>query len=433
MNLVQITPGAGGMYCGNCFRDNALVAALRQQGHSTLMIPLYLPMTLDEEDQSTGTPIFFSGVNVYLEQQSSFFRNAPNWLHKLLASPRLLKWASGRAAKTRAEDVGELTISMLRGEEGNQARELDELIAWLKPQPKPDAICLSNAMLVGLARKLKQELGSPIVCMLQGEDAFLDAMTSPTREEVWKTLADRCKDVDLFLAPSRYFGDLMTRRLGLPKEKVHVLFNGINLDGYDKTVIPPSPNHPPVIGYFARMCKDKGLDTLVEAFLLLKQRNRVPLLKLRVGGGCGPTDEPFVQQLKERIQRAGHLSSVEFRPNVTREEKLQFYRGLNVFSVPAVYGEAFGLYVIESLAAGVPVVQPRTASFPELVEATGGGALFEPGKAEALADTIEKLLLEDDLRRDLAQAGHHSVHSRFGIDHMATELAGLFERSLPRR
>ncbi|HUR44250.1 MAG TPA: hypothetical protein VMZ27_00145, partial [Candidatus Saccharimonadales bacterium] len=142
MRIVQITPGAGGMYCGNCFRDNALVAELRKGGHETLMVPLYLPMTLDEEDQSTGTPIFFGGISVYLEQKSALFRNMPGWVHNVLSSPKLLKWAAGKAAKTKAADVGELTLSMLQGEEGNQARELDEFIAWLKGQPKPDVICL---------------------------------------------------------------------------------------------------------------------------------------------------------------------------------------------------------------------------------------------------------------------------------------------------
>src|SRR3954454_6158054 len=132
MTIIQITPGAGAMYCGNCFRDNALVAALRKMGHEVLMVPLYLPLTLDEADQSAGTPIFFSGISVFLEQQSALFRQAPDWFHNLLASPTLLKWAAGRAAKTRPEELGDLTLSMLRGEEGNQARELTQLIDWLK-------------------------------------------------------------------------------------------------------------------------------------------------------------------------------------------------------------------------------------------------------------------------------------------------------------
>src|SRR3982750_1142392 len=132
MTIVQITPGAGAMYCGLCIRDNALVTILRRMGHNVVMVPLYLPLTLDEENQSAGTPIFFSGINVYLEQKSAWFRQAPGWLHRILASPKLLKLLGGMAGRTRASDVGELTVSMLCGEEGNQAREVDELLAWLK-------------------------------------------------------------------------------------------------------------------------------------------------------------------------------------------------------------------------------------------------------------------------------------------------------------
>ncbi|HEY1174080.1 MAG TPA: glycosyltransferase family 4 protein [Verrucomicrobiae bacterium] len=426
MNIVQITPGAGGMYCGNCFRDNAMVAAWRKQGHNTLMIPLYLPMTLDEEDQSKGVPTFFNGVNVYLEQQSAWYRSAPKWLHKILASPILLKLASGRAAKTQATDVVDIAISMLKGEEGNQARELEELIAYLKPQNHPDAISLSNAMLIGLARRMKQELKSSVVCMLQGEDAFIDSMPEEGSNAMWRLLAERAKEVDLFIAPSRYFGERMMAKMQIPANKLKVVYNGINLAGYPTTVPPISTNTAPVIGFFARMCKDKGLDSVVEAFLSLKQRNRVPGLKLKIGGGCGPSDEPFVEQLKMRLQRAGFIGDVSFHPNLSREEKLEFFQGLSVFTVPALYGEAFGLYVIESLASGVPVVQPRVASFPELVETTGGGALYEPGSPGALANALEATLIDTRHLRTMAETGHRMVHSRFSIESMAEHMAKAF-------
>src|SRR5439155_14993766 len=104
MKIIQITPGAGAMYCGNCLRDNALVTALRKMGHDALMVPLYLPLTLDEGDQSAGTPIFFSGINVYLQQKLPLFSQAPDWFHNLFASRPLLKWAAGKAAKTRPEE-----------------------------------------------------------------------------------------------------------------------------------------------------------------------------------------------------------------------------------------------------------------------------------------------------------------------------------------
>ena len=234
LNLLQLTPGAGAMYCGGCLRDNALVAALRKLGHQGLMVPLYLPLTLDEEDQSAGTPVFFSGINVYLAQKAALFRGAPGWLRDLFASPRLLKWAAGKAAKTRAADLGELTLSMLRGEAGNQAREIEDLIAWLKTQPKPDVLCLSNALLIGMARRLKSELDVPVACTLQGEDFFLDGLPESHRAACWRTLSERAAEVDLFIAPSRYFGNLMRERLGLPADRVRVVReNGINLDGYD--------------------------------------------------------------------------------------------------------------------------------------------------------------------------------------------------------
>jgi len=426
VNIIQITPGAGGMYCGNCFRDNAMVAALRKLGHDVTMIPLYLPMTLDEDDQSRGTPIFFNGINVYLEQKSSFFRNAPEWLHRLLASPWLLKLAGKQAGKTRAEDVSDLTISMLKGEEGNQARELDELIHFLKDHPqKPDVISLSNAMLVGLARRLKSELGCRVVCQLQGEDAFLDSMREPDRTTVWKTMADRARDVDLFIAPSRYFGDNMARRLALPAEKVAVVPNGISLDGYSVGEKRSNPD-PPALGYFTRMCEEKGLHLLVETFINLKRREGFENLKLKIGGGCGPSDERFVARLRRHMKAEGVLKDVEFCPNPDRDTKIAFYRSLSVFCVPALYGEAFGLYLVEAMAAGVPVVQPRHAAFPEIIADSKAGLIAEPN-AGALADGVAKLLSDHDLYATCQQNALNAVREKYNMDAMAEELMKAIE------
>ncbi len=433
MNLLQLSPGAGAMFCGNCLRDNALVAALRAQGHQVLMVPLYLPVTLDETDQSAGMPIFFGGVNVYLEQKSAFFRAAPRWLHDLLSSRRLLDWAAGRAARTRASSVGELTQSMLRGELGNQVRELDQLIAWLKTQPRPDRIFLSNALLLGMARRLRADLGVPVICMLQGEHSLLDALPETEREQCWQIMSQRAAEVDLLVAPSRYFADVMQRRLGVPPDRMRVVYNGINLSGYSpnsparsdplpavrENLAPSRASHPPVLGFFARMCPEKGLDTLIEAYIRIRQRGRMPGLKLRVGGNCGPMDEEFVKPLRRRLEAAGLRQDAEFCPNLDRAAKVEFLRSLSVFSVPALYGEAFGLYVLEALAAGVPLVQPRSGAFPELIEATGGGILCAPGDAQALADGIEGLLLEPSRARALAERGQRVVFEEFTAETMA--------------
>jgi glycosyltransferase involved in cell wall biosynthesis len=180
------------------------------------------------------------------------------------------------------------------------------------------------------------------------------------------------------------------------------------------------------------MCREKGLHTLVDAFILVRKSGRVPNLKLKVGGGCGPSDEVFVQELRAKLSSEGLLEAVEFRPNVSREEKIQFFLGLTAFSVPALYGEAFGLYIIEAMAAGIPVVQPRTASFPELLEATGGGLLCEQGSATALAATLEPLLIEPAKARALGIKGRDSVSKTFSVETMTRNLLGVYGEVISR-
>ena len=429
MRIIQITPGAGGMYCGNCFRDNTLVAEFRRQGHEVLMIPLYLPMTLDEENQSSGIPIFFGGINVYLEQKLPLMGKMPDFLHKQLASPALLKWASRRAAKTRASELGELTLSMIKGEEGRQVREINDLIAYLRQHERPEIISLSNALLAGMARKMKRELNLPVVCTLQGEDYFLDSLPESHRQATWEALSERCRDVDLFIAPSNYFAELMGRRLKISEEKMTVVYNGLKLDGWSPTSTNTSPN-PPVLGFFARMCKEKGLDLLVDAFILLKKRGRIPHLKLHVGGAMGPGDEPFVNDLKLRLQGNGVLGDVTFFSNLTKEQKQQFFRRISVMSVPAMYGEAFGLYLLEAWAAGVPVVQPPAAAFPELIEATGGGVVAKSATPESLAESIEDVLLNESKRTQLGRSARSSMEERFTAETMARSMTEAFARAL---
>ncbi len=424
LRIVQLTPGAGKMYCGACLRDNALVLAMRKMGHTVVMAPMYLPLTLDEDDQSAGTPILFSGINVYLDQQSALYRKAPSWLHRLLAAPFLLRLASGAAGKTRPEELGELTISMLRGEEGNQARELDDVIRWLRSE-KPDVVCLSNSLLVGLARRIRAEVPAPVICSWQGEDFFLDAIPEPHRTTAWRVAAERAAEVDLFISPSHYYGQLMGERLKVRPERIKVVYNGINLDGYQATAPSSKNNGPPVLGYFARMCREKGVDKLVGAFVRLKKRQGLGDLKLRVGGSCGPADQVIVDELRRMLATHQILGDVEFCPNLSHAAKQEFLRSLTVFSVPAPHPEAFGLYLVEAWAAGVPVVQPDHGGFSELLTSTGGGSLFAPRDEDALSDALEKMLRAPEQARTMGEAGRAAVRERFTMEAMAGEFARL--------
>ncbi len=423
MNIVQLTPGTGSFHCGTCLRDHAVVKAMRAMGHSTLMVPLYLPFVTDGEGAGADSEIFYGGVNVYLEQKFSLFRHTPRWLDRIFNSKWLLGFAAKMAGSTDSRMLGPLTISMLKGEEGRQAKELEKLIDWLRTQPRPDVLCLSNGLLVGMARRLKEVFHVPVVCLLQGEDAFLNAMGRWTNE-AWETAAQRSRDVDAFIAVSQYYGDFMGKRLRIAPQRMHIVHNGIPLDGFHPR---EAPLEHPTVGFFARMIPGKGLHLVIDAFIALKKKGSIANLKLKVGGAKTDADEKYVKEQQAKIAAAGYEADASWAFNVTFEEKAEFLRGISLLSVPTVYGESFGMYLLEALACGVPVVQPRSGAFPEIIEATGGGVVYEPNDAKALAGAMEPLLLNVHEARALGERGRQVVLREFNVERMAAKVLSIYE------
>lgn len=424
MRILLLTPGTGSFYCGTCMRDNALAVALRAQGHDAMMVPLYLPPALDEASSAENAPLFYGGINVYLQQKVGLFRKTPRWIDKLFDTPGALKSAASRAGMTQAHELGDMTLSMLQGEDGRQAKELARLSEWLAGDGKPDVVCLSNALLMGLAGQIKRETGALVACTLQGEDTFLDSLDEPYRARSWAAVAEKARDVDAFIAVSRYHADLMTDRAKLPPERVHVVYNGIRLEGYGPH--PAPTDAPPVLGYLARMCPPKGLGTLVDAYILLRKRGQVPGLRLHVAGAQTAGDISYVTGLQVKLAEEGIGDDVRFLPNIERDAKIAFLQSLSALSVPATYGESFGLYILEALAAGVPVVQPRHAVFPELLAATGGGVLCEPDDPASLADALETLLRDRAKAHALGESGRQKILSKFSVEEMARNVANVF-------
>ena len=394
-------------------RDNALATALRARGHDAMLAPLYLPLFLEEE--IPAEPVHMGGINMYLQQKLPLARHTPRPVADLLDRPGLLRWASSLGNMTDASKLGAMTLSMLRGEEGRQAQELDKLCDWVSSLDAPDVIVLANAMLLGTVRKLKERVGAPIACTLQGEAPFLDALSEPYCSEAWATAGERAREVDALVPVSEDYGALMSKRLQLSPERVHTVPNGIDLADYREAPLA-EPAHP-TVGYLARMCADKGLPTLVEAFCSVGRE--IPDARLRVCGVVLREDEALVRRMKARLAEAGLADRSEFLPNVDRAAKLAYLRTLSVLSVPALYGESFGLYLLEAMASGVPVIQPRTAAFPEVLAATGGGELCEPDDPKALAAALVDLLRDEPRRRSLAERGRAAVFDRFGAEHMA--------------
>jgi glycosyltransferase involved in cell wall biosynthesis len=457
MKIAYVTAGAGGMLCGSCIRDNALARALGKRGHDVVLAPIYTPLRTDEENVASDR-VFYGAVNVYLEQKVPALARMPKALHRLLARPGLLRAATASSTSINARALGELTLSMLLGEQGRQARELDELADWLARDLRPDLVHLTNSMLLGMAARLKARTGVPVVCALQGEDIFLDDLEEPWRGQVVATLRRRARDADLLIATCRYYADHMAAYLEVPRERVKVARIGITLEGHDRelaggagaaaTVSGASrgggetgggsatsgrAGDGPSVGYLARICPEKGLHVLIDAFRLLVDRMAGTDVRLRAAGYLGGRDREYFEQVKRQVRDAGLDGRFEYLGEVDRQGKIDFLRGLDLLSVPTVYREPKGLFVLESLANGVPVVLPAHGAFPELVEATGGGVLVEPGSVDALAASIEALLRDPERRRELGRRGREAVFRDYSADATAAETERVYEAVVARR
>jgi glycosyltransferase involved in cell wall biosynthesis len=425
MRIAYITAGAAGMFCGSCMRDNTLVAALARQGHEALLIPTYTPIRTDEPNVSQKR-IFFGGINVYLQQKFSVFRHTPWFLDRLLDFPRLLNWVSRFAVKTQAQELGELTTSMLEGEHGHQRKEVEKVVRWLAEDLRPEVVNLTNALLSGMVHELKRHLSVPVLCSLQGDDIFTEFLPEPYRSRTLTLIRDHCREIDGFIATSGYYADFMAGYFGIPREKIHVVYPGLNLAGHGGR--PARDGKPFTVGYFARICPEKGFHHLVDAFVLLKQMPGTRAVRLHVSGWLGTNNRDWFAEQCKRLEAAGLAGDFLHVECLDHDSKVRFLHDIDVLSVPTSYREPKGLYVLEALANGAPVVQPRHGSFPELIEHTGGGLLVEPENPEQLAAAL-KHLHDDRIRlRELGEKGRAVVRERFHAGRMAEETLRVYNQ-----
>ena len=424
MKIVYLTAGAADMYCGTCLHDNTLAAAMLDAGHDMLLTPLYTPTRTDERNVS-GPRIFFSGINVFLQQKSWLFRHTPWLFDKLFESPRLLRRLTRRATATAPEQLGDLTVSMLLGEEGRQRKELDKLLEWLRNE-KPDVVHLSNSLLMGSTREIRRTLGVPVVCSLSGEDIFIEKLVEPHYARARDALRQRSRDIDVFVALNDYYAEFIANYLGVDRNSIQVIRHGLDARHYEQ-VDRTTDDSVVTIGYLARICADKGLHLLIEAAEQLAQRTDLPPLRFRAAGYLGISDRPYLEEI-EKAMRSHAAVDFEYVGELDLPGKIEFLSGLDIMALPTVYGESKGISALESLAVGTPIVVPDHGVFPELIADTGGGKLFEPGDSAGLAARVAEMLLDPDLTKELGNAGKEAISLRYRADRMAEETLTLYKR-----
>jgi len=428
MRVLSITAGAAGMYCGSCLRDNALAAELLKQGHDVLLVPIYTPTLTDEANVSQHR-VFFGGISVYLEQHVPLFRHTPKLFDRLWDSEAALNMVARRSIAVDPQSLAKLTISMLKGEDGHQRKEMGNLIDWLRNESRFDVVNLPNSLLIALAAPIKRELNIPIFCTLQGEDLFIDGLGEPHRSEALDLIRSNIEFVDGFLAVSEFYAKRMCRDLGIPENKMHVVPLGITFDGFEKRERFASNEF--VVGYFARVAPEKGLHVLCEAYRLLRQRTPERSIRLEVAGYLAPEHREYLAGIERQMKDWGLGEEFQYRGVLDREAKLAFLKGLDVMSVPATYDEPKGMSLLEAMASGVPVVQPRRGSFTEIIERTGGGLLVE-ADAESLALGLQSLIESPLLAAEISERAFAGVREHYSVSNMARRAIEAYSSAASR-
>ena len=427
MNIMHIIPGSGGsFYCGNCLRDSKYVEALRKSDHKVVKLPMYLPLFADEHDLSREIPVFYGAISIYLKQLYPVFRKAPRWFDRALNSKPMLKLASKFAGSTRAKGLEEMTVSMLLGEEGQQKDELQHMVDWIVENCSPDVIHLSNALLLGLAQQLGERLNVPVICSLQDEDVWVDVMKPSARDSVWKLMSKKAEHVTSFISVSDYYAGVMKEKMDIPAEKLASVHIGV--DPADYTFVPVAGKKRN-IGYVSRMCHSNGLDILVDAFILLKQKEEFSDVGLVLTGGSTGDDRKFLSEIRHKLKEHGLSQQVEFHEDFEEVGLREYFEKVSMVSVPVRNGEAFGIYLLECMVSGVPVVQPALGAFPEIVELTGGGSIYKENTPEALAADLEKLLSDPEELDRLSRQGSEGVKKHFHIEMQAERMVAIYEEA----
>ena len=423
MKVVYLTAGAAGMFCGSCMHDNAVARALRRLGVDCLLQPVYTPIRTDEESVA-DEQVFLGGIHVYLLQQMPWLKFLPRPLRRWVDFPPLIRWATRRATSTNAATLGDLSISMLKGSAGNQAEEFERLVDWLDAE-RPDAVVLTNLLIGGALPEMRRRLTrSKLIVMLQGDDIFLDHLPEDSRSKAIDLCGDLISHVDHFCVHSRFYGDKMAGMIGIPNEKIQHQPLSIDLSPFS-TPAPKQRNSVFRIGFFARIAPEKGLHRLVEAFERIAGEHSG--VTLHAAGWLGPANEPYLDSLIKRLNDAGFGDRFTYHGSPDLQGKVDFLQSMDVLSVPTEYQDPKGLFVLESLAAGTPVVMPEHGAFGELVRSTGGGVLVPPDDCDALAQALIDLRDDHHRREALASEGMKGVHEKHSIDEAARQLVALIE------
>lgn len=207
----------------------------------------------------------------------------------------------------------------------------------------------------------------------------------------------------------------------ISKEIVKIIPNGIDLSSYAKTA---KQNTKPNILYIGRLEKRKGVKYLLQAFNILRQTS--PQVELNIVG-----DGPDRQKLQQLVKQLG-LRNVHFLGYVDEEEKLRLLKSAMVFCSPAIFGESFGIVLLEALAVGVPIVAGNNPGYTAVLKERGSIGLVNPKDSVDFARKLSLLLNDQELRK-LWQSWAKEYVKQFSYAHVVDQYEALYKEVLSQK
>jgi glycosyltransferase involved in cell wall biosynthesis len=402
-------------------------------------MPVYTPIRTDVEDMSVDR-VFLGGVNVYLSQKISLFRHMPRWMVSWIDHPWVIKTLTSKAGKTSPALLGELTLSMLEGLGGNQRQEFQDLLSFLQTNIRPDAIILTNLLIGGVIPQMASN--ADVWVMLQGDDIFLDSLSSAHRSKAVEKMRSLVGPAKGFICHSEAYAKTMRALLGIPPAKMHVVPLGVATSDFladsalgsgqsgSKQNATGARDESIRLGYLARMAPEKGLHRLVDAFIELKRNPRWKSLRLSLAGWMGPQHSGYWREQQAKLRQGGLDGQWDYAGTLNREQKVDFLRGLDLFCVPTEYADPKGIFLLEAVTAGLPYVMPDHGAFPELHRRIQGfhregfaGALYRHDSQAELVSRLQQAL-EQSPKRVLPGA---ELVGELDISNHAKRLLGVLQ------
>ena len=396
MKIAIITAGGAGMFCGSCMQDNTLARTLRMAGEDAILVPTYTPIRVDEDDVSADH-VFMGGVNVYLDSKLPGWRHLPHWMTGWLDRPHMIRALTQFGGATDASKLGSLTLDMLKGTAGPQRREIVELADYLCNDLQPDIILFSNALLSGVLSELRPRFSGKIICLLQGDDVFLDSLSERWKGPVFAQLRKNGEAFDGFLTHSDYYSRFMSDYLLLPGRQIRRI--PLTVDASNVAALNPDRpdssgdetcSRPFRIGYFARVCPEKGVHNLLAASADVLPD--LPQAEIAIAGYLPEQHRKWFHRLLQTAQNEFPERIHWLGSPPERADKFRIISSFDVLCVPTEYKEPKGLYVLEAGLCGVSSVLPAHGAFPEVIASVKHGATYHPADATGLSQALRSVV-----------------------------------------